>query len=247
MKLSQYDEKHVRVKSIYGDTFTGVADYYSSDYCRDEFGIDEDAVIINAFRIHESQIASIEEIEVHGTAELRTRWLKLRRYLPGDAPDLYRYFGTDPEMYRYSGWNPYATPEMAEEAVRRFTDSYQEEHFYSWVMVFEDILVGTIGAYDYHDDSIEVGLSVARDWWGRGFATEALKAVLAYLTENEGISRVTAWCAAENVGSRKAMEKAGMRLAETMEAGLTVGGKTYDRLIFEYRKTKGKSKGKAKK
>ena len=44
MKLSQYDEKHVRVKSIYGDTFTGVADYYSSDYCRDEFGVDEDAV-----------------------------------------------------------------------------------------------------------------------------------------------------------------------------------------------------------
>ena len=76
---------------------------------------------------------------------------------------------------------------------------------------------------------------MARDWWGRGFATEALKAVLAYLTENEGISRVTAWCAAENAGSRKAMEKAGMRLAETMEGGLTVGGKTYDRLIFEYK------------
>jgi len=58
---------------------------------------------------------------------------------------------------------------------------------------------------------------------------------------------VTAWCAAENVGSRKAMEKAGMRLAETMEGGLAVGDKVYDQLIFEYRKTKGKSKGKAKK
>ena len=234
-KLRKYDEKHVRVKSIYGDTFTGVADYYDSGYCRDEFGVEEDALIINAFRIHESQIASIEEIEVHGTAELRTRWLKLRRYRPEDAQDLYKYFGTDPEMYRYSGWNPYATPEMAEESVRRFIDSYQDEHSYSWVMEFEDILVGTIGAYDYHDDCIEVGLSVVRDWWGRGFATEALKAVLAYLTKNEGISRVTAWCAADNVGSQKALEKAGMRLVDTRRNGLVVGGETYDQMIFEYR------------
>ena len=35
--------------------------------------------------IYDSQIASVEEIEVHGTVELRTEQMILRRYRPEDA------------------------------------------------------------------------------------------------------------------------------------------------------------------
>ncbi len=59
------------------------------------------------------------EYEKHGTTELKTERLTLRRYRPDDAEALYRYLGTDPAMYQYSGWNPYATLEMAQETVRR--------------------------------------------------------------------------------------------------------------------------------
>ena len=55
-----------------------------------------------------------EGLEVHGTAELRTERIILRRYRPEDAACLYQDFGSDPIMYQYSGWNPYATPEMAQ-------------------------------------------------------------------------------------------------------------------------------------
>ena len=182
----------------------------------------------------QSMIVSTKEIEVHGTVELRTENLILRRYRIEDVDELYRRFGTDPEMVRYSGWNPYATPEMTLETVRRFIESYADEHSYSWVMDAEDNIVGTIGAYDYKDDRIEAGFSVDRGWQGRGFATEALKKVLEYLLENEGISCVTAWCAAENIGSKRVLEKAGMQLVRTEKDSLSVGGKTYDRLIFEY-------------
>ena len=58
----------------------------------------------------------------HGTVELRTERMILRRYHPEDAPELYKEFGTDTEMYRYSGWNPYATPEMAQDTVRGILD-----------------------------------------------------------------------------------------------------------------------------
>ena len=75
---------------------------------------------------------------------------------------------------------------------------------------------------------------MTRNCWGRGYATEALKAVMSYLTENEGISCVTAWCAAENIGSRRAVEKAGMKLVRTEEGGLMVGDCVYDKLVFEY-------------
>jgi len=138
-------------------------------------------------------------------------------------------------MFQYSGWNPYETQDMARETVERFIDSYRDEHFYGWAIDCDDVLVGTIGAYDYKDNKIEVGLSVKRACWGRGYAAEALKAVLEYLTEHEKISCVTAWCAPENIGSKKAMEKAGMKLVKTEKSGLTVGDIGYDKLIYEYR------------
>ena len=235
MDLEKYEKKYVRVTDIDGYTFTGPAIYSGSEFLKHEYGGEEDGLFIEDVLIYNSQIASIQEIAMHGTAELWTEHLVLRRHRPEDAETLYRHLGTDPAMSQYSGWNPYATPEMAQQTVRDFIRQYDDPHFYSWVIDVDDVLVGTIGAYDYADGCIEVGLSVIPDWQGRGYATEALKRVLAYLTENEGISCVTAWCAAENTGSRRVMEKAGMQLARTEKNALTVGEKTYDKQVYEYR------------
>ena len=235
MDLSKYDGKHIRVTDKWGEAFTGMAEYGNHDFLECEYGGEEDGIFIEDSLIYHSQIVSIEEIEVHGTVELWTERMTLRRYRPEDADDLYRYLGTDPSMYQYSGWNPYATLEMAQETVQRFIDSYDDEHVYSWVMDIDDVIVGTIGAYDYKDIQIEVGFSVVPGWQGRGLATEALKKVLEYLTENEGISCVTAWCAAENIGSRKVLEKAGMQFLGTEKHAITVGDRVYDKLMYEYR------------
>jgi len=235
MDLSKYDGKHVRVTDKWGETFAGLVEYGNRDFLECEYGGEEDGIFIEDVLIYHSQIVSIEEIEVHGTAELRTERMILRRYRPEDAEDLHRYLGTDPAMYEYSGWNPYATPEMAQETVRGFIDSYKDGHTYSWVMDIDEVIVGTIGAYDYKDDQIEVGFSVVPGWQGRGLATAALKKVLEYLTENEGIPCVTAWCAAANAGSRRVLEKAGMKLSGEEKESLKVGGRIYDKLIYEYK------------
>ena len=236
MDLSKFDGKHVRITDKWGETFTGMAEDGNYDFLECEYGGEEDGIFIQDCLIYNSQIVSIEEIVVHGTVELWTERLILRRYRSEDADDLNRYLGTDPAMYKYSGWNPYATLEMAQETVQRFIASYDDEHAYSWVMDIDDVIVGTIGAYDFEDDHIEVGFSVVPGWQGRGLATEALKKVLEYLTDNEGIPCVTAWCAAENIGSQRALEKAGMKLVGTESCGLTVGDRVYDKLMYEYRR-----------
>jgi RimJ/RimL family protein N-acetyltransferase len=100
----------------------------------------------------------------------------------------------------------------------------------------DGVVVGTIGAYDYQDNHIEVGFSIAHGWQGKGLATEALRKVLEYLTGNECIPCVTAWCASENLGSRRVLEKAGMRLVRTEKEGLSVGDRLFDKLTYEYRK-----------
>lgn len=236
MRLRDYDGKYVCIRDIYGETYTGRVSYGNADFLECEYGGDEDGIFIEDCLIYNSQIKSIEEIVPHGTAELWTENLILRRYRLDDAEALYERFGTDPDMYKYSGWNPYATLEAAQETVQRFIDSYSRDRTYSWVMDIEDVVVGTIGAYDYEDNQIEVGYSVDKAWQGRGFATEALREVLKYLTENEGISCVTAWCAGENAASCRVLEKAGMKLVRTEKSDLTVGDNIYDRLIYEYRK-----------
>ena len=172
-----------------------------------------------------------------GTVELKTPRLVLRRHVMADAMPLYQGFGCDPTMYEYSGWNPYATPEAATVTVARFIASYDDPRFYGWAIEHEGRLVGTVGAYDFDASrsSIEVGMSIERASWGRGFATEALTAVLRYLTDVEGIALVTAWCASDNVGSRRALEKAGMTLAGVEAGALEVGGITFNRLDFEFR------------
>ena len=137
-------------------------------------------------------------------------------------------------MYKYSGWNPYATPEMARKTVERFIESYDHDRSYSWVMDVDGIIVGTIGAYDYKNDQIEVGFSVDRGWQGRGLGTEALKKVLNYLKENEGISRVTAWCAGDNTASRRVLEKSGMQFVGMEKEGLKVGDKVFDKMFYAY-------------
>jgi len=236
MDLSQYNGKYVRVTDKWGETFAGLAEYGNVDFLECEYGGEEDGIFIEDCLIYNSQIVSIEEIEVHGTAELWTERMVLRRYRPEDAGPLHKYLGTDPAMYEYSGWNPYATLEMAQETVRRFIGSYEDAHTYSWVMDIDDVIVGTIGAYDFRDGQIEVGFSVVKGWQGRGLATDALKKVLEYLTENEGISCVTAWCAGENIGSQRVLEKAGMKLVREEKNGLVVGDRAYDKLTYAYRR-----------
>ena len=153
-----------------------------------------------------------------------------------DAEVLHKRFGIDDKMFEYTGWNPYETEEKAKETVRHYIDSYSNDRFYSWAIELEGQLIGIIGVYDYNpeNNSTEIGGSIDPDYWGKGYASEALRCVLIYLTENEGIKCIKAWCAADNIGSMKAIQKSGMIQTGVEIGALTVGERTYDKLIFEY-------------
>ena len=58
---------------------------------------------------------------------------------------------------------------------------------------------------------IEVAYHFAKEWWGRGLATEAARACLDYGFRELGLREIIAICFPEHVASRRVMEKAGMR------------------------------------
>jgi ribosomal-protein-alanine N-acetyltransferase len=58
-----------------------------------------------------------------------------------------------------------------------------------------------------------------KEHWGKGLATEAAKAVLEYAFCELGLAQIDGGAAAENVSSRRVMEKAGMRYVGRSEDG----------------------------
>ncbi|HEY0428051.1 MAG TPA: GNAT family N-acetyltransferase [Pyrinomonadaceae bacterium] len=59
---------------------------------------------------------------------------------------------------------------------------------------------------------LEVGYAIAKDFWNKGFATEAAAKFLEYAFENINPEKITAVAEPENFASRRVMEKLGMEL-----------------------------------
>ena len=86
----------------------------------------------------------------------------------------------------------------------------------------------------------ELGYVLSRGYWGRGFASEAVQAMIGFGFENMGLNRIEACCIAENVASTRVMEKAGMTHEGTLRQRELIKGayrdiKLYAILKSEYR------------
>ena len=76
-------------------------------------------------------------------------------------------------------------------------------------------LIGYCGFFHHHvdgTDEIEIGYRLHPDYWNRGLATEAAKAVRDHAFADLKLSRVISLIHPDNVGSRRVAEKNGMIL-----------------------------------
>ncbi len=73
-------------------------------------------------------------------------------------------------------------------------------------------LVGTVGAFFREcSPELELGWTVYRTHWGKGFATEAARAALAFAFDAHAVDHAIAHVDAANVASIRVTEKLGMR------------------------------------
>ncbi len=73
---------------------------------------------------------------------------------------------------------------------------------------------------------IEVGYAVAKEFWGKGYASESAEAFLNYGFNELNLEKIVAVARQENTPSRRVMEKIGMKFD-----GI---GKYYDRELVHY-------------
>ena len=127
-----------------------------------------------------------------------------------DAEDIHKYMGCDPEITRFTGWNPYQTLESTIEKIKRDLSAADDAE-YSWIIKKNKEFIGTIGAYDYNADdcSIEIGYSIARHFWGNGYAKASTKAIVSFLLGKPHIKSIRAWSHKDNKASRAVLLSAG--------------------------------------
>lgn len=147
------------------------------------------------------------------TDPLSTLRLTLRRLRAEDAPALHENCSSDRETARYLERSACTNPEATRALVERWIGMYETEDFYLWAIEYEGAVIGTINLHDICREkaSCEIGFSIGSHWWNRGIMTEAAGAVLKHAFHSLGFRRIAGWCAAENIGSARVMEKIGMK------------------------------------
>ncbi len=101
-----------------------------------------------------------------------------------------------------------------------------EEVHPTWAVCLGDSVVGSVNIRFFDGHRIaEFGYGIARSYWGQGLTTEAMRAIIdaSFATYLE-LARVRARADAENLGSRRVMEKLGMTLEGVMRR---------DRIFFD--------------
>jgi ribosomal-protein-alanine N-acetyltransferase len=93
-----------------------------------------------------------------------------------------------------------------------------ETHYWAIKLKEDDTFIGIVDLGPHHDGiDIEVSYQFLPAWWGQGYATETVQAVIGYALETLGLPRVIAETQMANVASRRLLERLGMRLARTVE------------------------------
>jgi RimJ/RimL family protein N-acetyltransferase len=152
---------------------------------------------------------------------LETQRLMLRRFTEADVDDLVR-LDADPDVMRFvTGGVPTSREEMENEFLPAFLGYYRRyEGFGFWAAV-EKATGEFLGWFHFRPHpgavpgEVDLGYRLRKSAWGKGYATEGSRALIAKGFTELGVQRVVAEAMAVNAASRRVMEKSGLTLVRT--------------------------------
>jgi len=137
--------------------------------------------------------------------KLKTERLIIRNFAATDGPDLYEYL-SDAEVVKFEPYRPFSKEAAYAEAKRRAGDA----NFLA-VCLRDGKLIGNLYFAKGEFDTWEVGYVFNRNYWGKGYATESLKAIIEFAFSNLSAHRIIARCDPQNINSWRLLERAGMQ------------------------------------
>jgi len=147
-------------------------------------------------------------------SELRTARLRLRRWRAADR-EPFAALNADPEVMEH--FPASLTRPQSDRLIERIEAGFERNGYGLWALETraDGEFVGFTGLapvpFEAHfTPAVEVGWRLSRSAWGRGYATEAARASLAFGFDEVGLAEVVSFAAAGNARSRAVMERIGM-------------------------------------
>ena len=167
---------------------------------------------------------------------LETERLRLREFRAGDLDDIHAY-AKDPKVARFMDWGPNTFEESVHflglqikgQAVWPRPDVSLALELKSSGGVIGSIRLWVV---DAERGTAEIGYSLGRPYWRKGFASEAAHAMLAAGFQTLNLHRITATCDKRNRGSWGLMRKLGMRREALLRQDRMIKGAWRDTYLY---------------
>lgn len=150
---------------------------------------------------------------------LETDRLCLRDFIPSDVHSLQRVFRNPEVMHFGPGVQ---SIEWIEKWIHEAINCYELRGYGPWAIMnkADNMLMGYCGLFYFPDvcgqPETEIGIRLSREYWGLGFATEAVTAVRDFAFHSLGLGRLIAMVDPLNVNSLRVVDKAGMVCENTV-------------------------------
>ena len=166
---------------------------------------------------------------------IETERLLLRKITLSDASDMFEY-ASNPEVSQYTMWSTHTSIEDTKYFLQSLTKMYKRRELVDWGIVHkaEKKFIGTCGFVEWSmtHSRAEIGYALSRRYWGEGYMSEAVNAVIEFGFREMSLNRIMARCEVNNIASARVMEKVGMQMEGILRQHLFVKDRYWDLKIY---------------
>jgi len=160
---------------------------------------------------------------------IRLRWL-----MEADIPSLFSIFG-DPEVTRYWGFGVLPDLPAAAALLNEIHQQFRAGTLFQWGIEAPGLnLVGTctLAQIDLVHRRAELGFALGRLYWGRGYITAALPAIIQFAFLRLRLHRLFADTDPRNAPSIRALERQGFLREGVLREHYLVQGEPQDAVVY---------------
>jgi len=154
------------------------------------------------------------------TFPIHTPHLYLRQFVMADVPKAHDNWMSDHDVTEFLTWETHRSQEETEKVIGEWIRYYNFGTM-DWCITLKQDKepIGSITAVqDFPDEKYcEIGYCIAKDYWGKGYMTEAVRGVTGFIFRNTDYKWIQARCDSENYGSRRCLEKCNYQLAAILK------------------------------
>ncbi|MFN8713822.1 MAG: GNAT family N-acetyltransferase [Bacteroidota bacterium] len=168
---------------------------------------------------------------------MKTPDFALRPWFETDLDNVVKYANNPNISNNHTNMFPY--PYARADAEKFYAHVSKAEPANILAIVNNNEFIGSIGLHfqgDIFFRNAEMGYWIAEPFWGRGIATAAIQQMVDYGFRTFEITRIFARPFGSNIGSQRALEKAGFVLEARLAGTICKNGRIEDELIYAVRK-----------